>query len=143
MNMDELFAMGFCKAAEEHGVDPVQLAKYAAGEEIKKWDPLGPEAYVRGNAVTNNTGIYHLPSPIGGPGWNPSKRPIVALRPGEIEYLPSPASVTNSPSSTWMRSTPNNKETKPFWKKVQKKDGTVVNVPASLDALINLQHMAH
>ena len=29
MNMDDLFAMGFCKAAEEHGVDPVQLAKYA------------------------------------------------------------------------------------------------------------------
>ena len=29
MNIDDLFVMGFCKAAEEHGVDPVQLAKYA------------------------------------------------------------------------------------------------------------------
>lgn len=30
MDMNDFFAMGFCKAAEEHGVDPVQLAKFAA-----------------------------------------------------------------------------------------------------------------
>lgn len=29
MDMNDFFAMGFCKVAEEHGVDPVQLAKYA------------------------------------------------------------------------------------------------------------------
>lgn len=138
----ESYARGFCKAAAAAGVDPVRLAKFAAGEGIKKWDPLGPEAFVRDNAVTNNTGIYHLPPPIGGSGWSSSKKPIVALEPGKVENLPSPASVTNSPSSTWIRRTPNNKETKPFWKKVQKKDGTVVNVPASWDALINLQGMA-
>ena len=29
MNMDDLFAMGFCKAAEEHGINPLSLAKLA------------------------------------------------------------------------------------------------------------------
>ena len=32
--MNDFFAMGFCKAAEEHGVDPVQLAKYAATNNV-------------------------------------------------------------------------------------------------------------
>jgi hypothetical protein len=30
MNMDDFFVMGFCKAAEEHGVDPVKLAEIVA-----------------------------------------------------------------------------------------------------------------
>ena len=34
MDMNDFFAMGFCKAAEENGVDPVQLAKYAATNDV-------------------------------------------------------------------------------------------------------------
>ena len=46
MNMDDLFAMGFCKAAEEHGVDPVQLVKFAQVT-IAGWGPrIVPEASV-------------------------------------------------------------------------------------------------
>ena len=35
MKMDDLFAMGFCKAAEEHSVDPADLAEMiASAQEI-------------------------------------------------------------------------------------------------------------
>jgi len=48
MDMDDLFAMGFCKAAEEHGVDPVQLAKYAATNDVSA---------VSGPSIGNLSGI--------------------------------------------------------------------------------------
>lgn len=50
MNMDELFAMGFCKAAEEHGVDPVQLAKYAADTKLVFNPVTGRYAYPNSSA---------------------------------------------------------------------------------------------
>ena len=140
----ESYARGFCKAAAAAGVDPQALAKYvmAGGEDIPKWNPMGPEGYVGNNAVTNSTGIYHLPRPIGKDGWAAGKKPLVILRPGEITRMPSSASVTNNPNATYSVSRPSKSSVEPLWKRVKRKDGTVVNAPASLDALINLQNLA-
>ena len=62
MNMDDLFAMGFCKAAEEHGVDPVQLAKYAADNESRpefKTDGYAPKSVA--DIGTKAVPLYRAP----------------------------------------------------------------------------------
>lgn len=56
MNMDDLFAMGFCKAAEEHGVDPALLLKQASFGDVVNagyssmamGSPLAPRLYTPG-----------------------------------------------------------------------------------------------
>lgn len=62
MDMNDFFAMGFCKAAEEHGVDPVQLAKYAATNDVSAVS--GPKYKTNGWApkgITSN-GVPHFDS---------------------------------------------------------------------------------
>lgn len=53
MNMDDLFAMGFCKAAEEHGVDPAQLAKYAQSGKGPHQDAISSLAGLSGHDAGN------------------------------------------------------------------------------------------
>ena len=200
----ESYVRGFCKVAEAYGVNPVELAKYAAdirtnqsdakpkmtlgdvrrlhpeaaeldgnpamsdlrtslrglnaedarlddvltdemlkslAKKTEAWNPLGPEGYVGGNAVTNHTGIYHLPAPIGGSGWGARTTPLTILRPGEITRMPSQAAATNSPSVKYTVLTHKTKEDVPLWKQVKHRDGSVVNVPSNFDALINLQNL--
>ena len=56
MNTDDLFAIGFCKAAEEHGVDPALLLKQASYGDIVNagyssmamGSPLAPRLYTPG-----------------------------------------------------------------------------------------------
>jgi hypothetical protein len=140
----ESYARGFCKAAEAAGVDPVALAKYASGKKVDKWNPLGPEGFVAGNSVSNNTGVYHLPKPIGKGGWAAGKKPLIIFGPGDkITSLPSSASVTNNPNATYSVSRQGKSSVEPLWKRIKRKDGTVVNAPASFDALINLQSLAN
>lgn len=64
MNIDDLFVMGFCKAAEEHGVDPVQLAKFAADTKLVFNPATGRYAYPNSSA---GIGSY---SDNGTPAWS-------------------------------------------------------------------------
>lgn len=63
MNMDDLFAMGFCKAAEEHGVDPALLLKQASFGDIVNagyssmamGSPFAPRLYTPGTSKIKPT----------------------------------------------------------------------------------------
>lgn len=63
MNMDDFFAMGFCKAAEEHGVDPVQLAKYAQAGRAGIGPLVGNDARNAVQALYDNGYITHMHTP--------------------------------------------------------------------------------
>lgn len=111
----ESYARGFCKAAAAHGVDAVQLAKYAADsyedlvrrgelEGYKREQEFKPNLipYVRdgvGQVGTPESDFSDLPAPNGDLSWLSSTKPeIVPISDGSRVFLPGgAASLTNNP----------------------------------------------
>ncbi len=169
----ESYIRGFCKAAEAAGVDPKALAKYAAdnnagktGKSVAKWNEYGPEMWVGNSAVTNNTGIYHVPrnfpSPEGAYAWlkkttptylhNIGKKSKNIFDPESVDVVPGgAASVTNSPDAVFYRLTPPTAEsgdpsvsTNKIWRTVvNPRTKGNVQVPADEKALRLLNHFAN
>lgn len=88
----ESYIKGFCKVAEGHGVDPVQLAKFAA------------EAVVGNENKEGTIDAYHVPRDFSGStDWLGSTNAlnIVGSPDGVWRTLPGgTASLTNSPNAT-------------------------------------------
>jgi hypothetical protein len=95
----ESYARGFCKAAAAHGIDPVQLAKFASNA----W--VGNEQDERKGGLEGNVDAYSVPRDAsGGTGWLGSTNKV-SLTDGNMEVgLPGgAASLTNSPNAAIQR----------------------------------------
>ena len=84
----ESYARGFCKAAEEHGVDPVELAKYAQIG-INRYGPTVDNARLydtfrslglKANSPYSTPSEPNKPSLLSKPKQAPGSRPIDVLR---------------------------------------------------------------
>jgi hypothetical protein len=105
-------------------------------------------------AVTNETGIYHVPNSAfmdGAKGkldWLRKTAPSRTLHMGKRRYQfvqGGEAGVTNSPNATMDMTAANGLGVSkaPIWQRVTRGDGASVNIPASIDVDDYLHHLAN